>query len=183
MPRDGLLPLPRTPRLPEVPTLVWQLSASERLLLWAWRLWLEGLVARDAARHERAWSGLSGMLGAAPARRLVDALSRLIFRCVREAQGEIAYNPSCCRRLGADEYRLLCLVSAAGAGDLAAARAEADGLLRGGAAPALLPPAVELAAALAAAGHSLPERRTDPRTAAILRGAEELAVLGRERAN
>jgi hypothetical protein len=188
MPRDGFFQSQRFSKGaagsdPAVPTLVWQLSSSERLLLWAWRLWLEGLVERDPARHQRAWSGLSGMLGAEKARRLLDGVSRLIFRCVRESQGEIAFNPSCCRRLGIDEYRLLCLVSLAGQGELHAAYAEAEGLLRGGAAPALLEPAVELAAALEDAGHDLPVRRTDARTAAILRAAEELTTLGRDQAN
>jgi hypothetical protein len=181
MPRDGVRFLEAEPQDP--PTLVWMLSSGERLLLWAWRLWLEGTVHKDPARLERTWSGTIRMLGPERARRALDAMQALIYRSVRHARGEISYNPSCCRRVGPDEYRLLCLVAAAGAGETAAAEAHARALLAGGDGADLLTPARELAEALAEAGYALPHRPADPRHAAILRAAEEMATLDRSVAN
>lgn len=178
MPRDGSF------RLPAAPTAwVCDLAAGERLLLWSYRSWLEGLVAKQPQRHEQVWSGLSRQLGVEPARCLLGALSRLIYRCVREAQGEISYNPNCCRQVGADEYRLLALIAAAGRGDQGAAQDQAQRLLRGGTGEDLFSPAAEIAAVLSDAGYDLPDRPTDDRSEAILRAVEALPMLDRSRPN
>ncbi|WP_119169373.1 hypothetical protein [Algihabitans albus] len=178
MPRDGLF------RRPDAPSdSVCDLAAGERLLLWSYRSWLEGLVAKQPKRHEQVWSGLSRELGTEPARRLLGALSRLIYRCVREAQGEIAYNPNCCRRVGPDEYRLLALIAAAGRQEAAVARDQARRLLRGGPGEDLLSPAAEIATVLSEAGYDLPRRPADERSEAILRAVEALPLLDRSRPN
>ncbi len=178
MPRDGLIRCSESP-----PTSVAELAAGERLLLWAYRLWLEGLIGRAPARHERVWRGLSRELGPARARRLLTALSRLIYRCVQAAAGEIAFNPSCCRRVGADEHRLLGLVAAAGRAPRTLAEARAAGLLRGGRGGELVAPAAEIAAVLEEAGYGLPSRPVDARSDAILRAAEALPLLDRRLPN
>lgn len=178
MPRDGSF------RVSAAPTgWVCDLVSGERLLLWAYRSWLEGLTARQPTRHQEVWNGLSRQLGAEPARRLLGALSRLIYRCVREAQGEIAYHPNCCRQVGPDECRLLGLVAATGHCEAALARDQAARLLRGGSGEDLLSPAAEIAGVLQEAGYDLPLRRTDDRSEGILRAVEALPTLDRSLPN
>jgi hypothetical protein len=182
MPRDGFVRSHPAAETVETaappPTLVAELGAGERLLLWTWRTWLDGLAKRDAERQERAWTNLSAMLGPAEARALLDAVSRLIYRCVHAARGEIVYHPNCCRRVAPDEYRLLGLVAACAAGDANTAEHHAAILLRGGATAGVRDAGTRLASALVAAGHTLPHRPADARSDALVRAADALASLG-----
>ena len=135
-----------------------ELTAAERLVVGALRHWIVGLGDNSGRHWSHAWNDLARELGSGPARDAVAGLTRLVATLGGHARGRIRHHLPCCPCLTADEVRLLGFIAACQAAAPAAARAQAEWLVRADGVGDLLAAGLALGQALGQRGQRLPVR-------------------------
>lgn len=100
------------------------LAEEERVLIRAFRRWVEGGSACDAA-----WNQIAARFGGRPGRPIMAALILLVERLRDSTRRTIQHHAACCPCLSVDELRLLNLVAVAGTGRIDRARGLAADLI------------------------------------------------------
>lgn len=152
------------------PISMTELDISERLVVWAFRRWIQGLRRNDGAHWAmvgrefgRQFNGQDGTRALAGFARLIDSWQRYARRVVRLHQ-------ACCPCLSADEASLIGFVAACQGLSPSLARVRAESLVRDEGVGDLLEAGMQLAAVMRRHGLPLPQRRL-----ACLAGAQETA--------
>lgn len=98
---------------------------SDQLLVVALRRWLDGPDGQQAVR-----TGLSGQIGAAKTRSLLDAFEAFLYALAEGLSRRLTRHTALCPSIGQDERLLTEIVRAAGEGDYETAHAHAQGVVR-----------------------------------------------------
>jgi hypothetical protein len=132
-------------RLPE---RLEELEATDRLVAWSLRRWINGWRFTRPAEWSLVWNELAGQYGPRAARQALLGLAGIVHALCAYARRPIRYHQPCCTALGIDEYRIILLVSACRSGDMFRAGGLAEWLVRSEGQPGLLSAADRLATAL-----------------------------------
>jgi len=140
------------------PTSMMELDVSERLIVWAFRLWVQGLRRNDGTQWAlvvkefgRLFKGSDGTAALAGFARLIDGLRHSARRTVRLHQ-------ACCPCLTADEVSLVCFVAACQRPAASLARVRAESLVRAEGVGDMLQAGSRLAGFMRRHGLLLPQR-------------------------
>lgn len=140
------------------PTSMMELEVSERLIVWAFRRWVQGLRRNDGTQWAmvgkefgRQFNGPDGTAALAGFARLIDGLQHGARRTVRLHQ-------ACCPCLAADEVSLVCFVAACQRPAAPLARVRAESLVHTDGVGDLLQAGSRLAGLMRRHGLVLPQR-------------------------
>ena len=140
------------------PTSMMELDVSERLIVWAFRRWVQGLRHNDGTHWAlvgrefgRQFNGPDGTKALAGFARLIDGLQHGARRTVRLHQ-------ACCPCLAADEVSLVCFVAACQRPAALVARVRAESLVHADGVGDLLQAGSLLADLMQRHGLMLPQR-------------------------
>ena len=78
------------------PSLLKEISESERLLVWSYRRWIAGMRSREEAHWKLVWREVNCIFDADSARSILGGLQSIIAGIGLHARRTLRLHPPCC---------------------------------------------------------------------------------------
>ncbi|MFQ5784533.1 MAG: hypothetical protein ACE5H8_06885 [Alphaproteobacteria bacterium] len=135
-----------------------ELDPAERLIVWAFRRWVLGLLENKGGYWSCVWNEFARQFGARDGKEALSSFATLIKGLQCYARRTIHHHHPCCPCLGADEVSLICFVAACQNRRPQLARSLAEWMVHPDGAGELLEAGIRLAQAMRRHALNLPER-------------------------
>lgn len=112
------------------PSLLKEISESERLLVWSYRRWIAGMRSREEAHWKLVWREVNCIFDADSARSILGGLQSIIAGIGLHARRTLRLHPPCCGYICADELSFVTLIGACQRRDYRTARGIAEWLVQ-----------------------------------------------------